>query len=417
MPKVSVLLPTFRRNESGKLARAITTVLDQSFTDFELFVVDDGSSDGSAETIQHFCRSDPRVVHVRFEENVGLPALTTAKAFRESHGELIAWMFDDCEWEPNYLHEMVSALDSDSSAGIAYAQCEAHFASGSQIIGEPVDIAKLKMGDNHIPNGATVVRREVFYLIGWYDPRILLVRNNDWDFLQRAVDSVKFLFVPKVLSHEFGVALADSLGNSYDTDFDLVKKITSTNRVAELHPDRVENCDILSIPADISLNEELTETYLRIVIQYVIKGWRQALFPKLASLNVFSSYTDVLSSQPEMLKWWSSAMAKSSYKQIEQKNIYIHQQIDYAEKQHIYINTLHDKINEQSQYIQTQRGIIDEQAAHIQLQLAKLEEREAYIASQLTNSAAQSRLCKKVRNVISRIVRRRAARRSMTSEH
>ncbi|CAE6887985.1 hypothetical protein R69927_04645 [Paraburkholderia domus] len=326
---------------------------------------------------------------------------------------MIAWMFDDCEWEPNYLQEMVLALDSHKSAGIAYAQCEAHFASGSKIIGEPVDIAKLKIGDNHIPNGATIVRREVFYSIGWYDPRILLVRNNDWDFLQRAIDSVEFLFVPQVLSHEFGVALADSLGNSYDTDFDLVKKITSSNRAEELHPDRVENCDTLSVPADISLNEELTETYLRIVIQFAIKGWRQALFPRIASLKAFSSYSDVLSSQAEMLKWWSSAMAKSSYTQIEQKNIYIHKQISHAEKQHAYIITLHEKIDEQSAYIQTQRGLLDEQAAHIQTQLAKIGEQDTYIASQLANNANnanQSALCRKARSLISRIVRRRTVR-------
>lgn len=109
MPLVSVLLPTHARNKSGLLSKAISSVLAQDFSDFELFVIDDGSSDGSVETIQEFCNLDKRVRHIRFEENVGLPALTAAHALKQSSGKYIAWQFDDCTWMSNHLIDLVEA--------------------------------------------------------------------------------------------------------------------------------------------------------------------------------------------------------------------------------------------------------------------------------------------------------------------
>src|SRR5512142_1153572 len=61
-PAVSVILPTYKRCLTGQLERAIRSVLAQRFTDFELLVMDDGSSDGSSELIESLRRLDPRVI-------------------------------------------------------------------------------------------------------------------------------------------------------------------------------------------------------------------------------------------------------------------------------------------------------------------------------------------------------------------
>ena len=74
-PAVSVVLPTYRRRASGQLQRAIESVLAQSFEDLELLVIDDGSTDGSADLIDDVRARDPRVVHVRHEINCGIPPL------------------------------------------------------------------------------------------------------------------------------------------------------------------------------------------------------------------------------------------------------------------------------------------------------------------------------------------------------
>jgi glycosyltransferase involved in cell wall biosynthesis len=89
MPTVTVLLPTFARNKSGHLARSIQSVIDQTYRDFELIVVDDCSTDGSRETIQDFAARDPRVKTLRFDINTGMPAFTTGVAASRSQGEFI----------------------------------------------------------------------------------------------------------------------------------------------------------------------------------------------------------------------------------------------------------------------------------------------------------------------------------------
>ena len=346
MPKVTVLLPTFRRNKSGRLSKAIKSVLAQTFTDFELYVVDDGSTDGSAETISSLMKIDRRVIHYRFEENIGLPALTTIKAFRKSQGILIAWMFDDCEWEPTYLEEMVEAMDKSPRAGIAYAQCQAHFSDKTQIIGEPLDIERMKQGHNHIANGATIIRRSVFESIGWYDPRLVLVRNNDWDFLQRACDSIEFLFIEKVLCHEYGVALQDSLGNTYSVDLKLINAIRACSNRQDLAIDRVEQIDILSLPDGVNPTDEMLKSHLRLAIEFAIKGWRTELFNRIALNESFVRVAGPLDNQGALIGWWSSEYTRDMKNKLAEKDNYIAQQADYIARQDILLtnSTLRAKL-------------------------------------------------------------------------
>lgn len=333
MPKVTVLLPTFRRNESGRLSKAIMSVLAQTFTDFELYVVDDGSTDGSAATISSFMKIDRRVIHYRFEENIGLPALTTIRAFRESQGTLIAWMFDDCEWEPTYLEIMVNAMEDTPSAGIAYAQCLAHYPDKSRVIGEPLDILRMKQGNNHIANGATIIRRSVFELIGWYDPRLVLVRNNDWDFLQRASNSIEFLFVEKVLCHEYGVALQDSLGNTYSIDINLRNAIKSCPNRLDLSIDRIDQIDILSLPEGINPTDEMLKSHLRLALEFAIKGWRTDILKRIELNKSFIRIAGPFGDIGALIKWWSSEYARDMKNQLAEKDIYISQQAEYIARQ------------------------------------------------------------------------------------
>src|SRR5688500_4198914 len=74
-PEVSVVLPTWNRCGRGSLARAVDSVLSQDFTDLELIVVDDGSTDGTRDFLLARQREEPRLVYVRHEMNCGLPAL------------------------------------------------------------------------------------------------------------------------------------------------------------------------------------------------------------------------------------------------------------------------------------------------------------------------------------------------------
>src|SRR5215831_19327042 len=94
-PLVSVILPTYRRAKGGHLTRAIRGVLNQSLADFELLVMDDGSTDGSHEIIEGLRLADSRIIHVRHQSNCGLPGLRVNEGIELARGKFLAFQFDD----------------------------------------------------------------------------------------------------------------------------------------------------------------------------------------------------------------------------------------------------------------------------------------------------------------------------------
>ena len=94
-PAVSVILPTY--NRARLLPRAIASVLGQSFTDFELLVVDDGSSDDTERVVRGF--DDPRVIFMPAERNLG-DAGARNRGIERARGEWLAFQDSDDEWLP-----------------------------------------------------------------------------------------------------------------------------------------------------------------------------------------------------------------------------------------------------------------------------------------------------------------------------
>ena len=211
--KVSIFLPTFNRSATGLLQKSISSVLSQTFQNWELFIIDDASTDLTSEIIQQFVLRDSRIKHIRVEKNIGMPALTSASAYSHMTGNWLAWQFDDCCWEPNHLQILTNSAKLNPQSFIFYAQARVTVGSNSIIIGEAFDKQKI-LSTNFIPNCATLIKREVISRIGWVDPHILLKRTNDHDFWIRASRQFEFTFIDSVLATEYGPSLEDSLGNS-----------------------------------------------------------------------------------------------------------------------------------------------------------------------------------------------------------
>ena len=106
-PKVTVLIPVYNREKY--VAAAIESILAQSFTDFELLLIDDGSTDGSVGVMRSYT-TDPRVRLVRNEGNLGIPA-TRNRGIALAGGEYIA-MLDSDDWAyPTRLAKQVAFLN------------------------------------------------------------------------------------------------------------------------------------------------------------------------------------------------------------------------------------------------------------------------------------------------------------------
>ena len=118
-PKVSLIITTY--NRARLLPRAVNSVFDQTYEDYELIIVDDCSTDSTPEVVQSF--TDSRIRSVRHDENVGLPGSRNT-GIRLARGEYVAFLDDDDECLPNRLELQSAALDTNLSAGLVYGWIE-----------------------------------------------------------------------------------------------------------------------------------------------------------------------------------------------------------------------------------------------------------------------------------------------------
>ncbi|HEX9046250.1 MAG TPA: glycosyltransferase [Verrucomicrobiae bacterium] len=103
MPKISVVIPAF--NRAHCLANAVQSALDQTFTDLEIIVVDDGSTDGAAEVLAQFGER----IRVLRQENRGVSAARNA-GIRAARAEWIAFLDSDDQWHPEKLRRQWDCL-------------------------------------------------------------------------------------------------------------------------------------------------------------------------------------------------------------------------------------------------------------------------------------------------------------------
>jgi glycosyltransferase involved in cell wall biosynthesis len=110
MSRVSIGLPVY--NGEGFAERAILSVLCQSFSDFELVIVDNASVDRTAEICSAYAASDPRITYVRNEINIGAPN-NFNKAFHLARAPYFKWMAVDDSLHPAYLDRCIAVLDGN----------------------------------------------------------------------------------------------------------------------------------------------------------------------------------------------------------------------------------------------------------------------------------------------------------------
>lgn len=199
MPKVTVVLPTY--NRAHILGAAVKSILNQTYQDFELIVVDDGSQDGTRGVVDSF--HDPRIRYVRHETNRGLSAGRNTGA-REARGIYIANQDSDDTWDPGKLEREVKALEAaPPSVGVAYSRLEKIFPDGKKVLlpndgFSPVsgDLHTKLLEGNFITMQVALVKKDVFGAVGWFDESIPALQ--DWDFWLRVSKRYEFVYVPGV---------------------------------------------------------------------------------------------------------------------------------------------------------------------------------------------------------------------------
>ncbi|MCL6557363.1 MAG: glycosyltransferase [Firmicutes bacterium] len=198
-PTVSVIIPTY--NRAHLIGRAIRSVLEQTYQDFEIIVVDDGSSDNTEEVVKSF--NDPRIRYIRHEQNRGGSAARNT-GIRAARGEYIAFLDSDDEWLPEKLERQVQTLiNLDEATGLIYTGLRFVGHNGA-IIREQQPRFKGYLLENLLrrnvigTTSSVMVRRSCIQRVGLFDE--VLPSRQDLDLWVRIAKEFKIDCVPEVLT-------------------------------------------------------------------------------------------------------------------------------------------------------------------------------------------------------------------------
>jgi glycosyltransferase involved in cell wall biosynthesis len=189
-PMVSVIIPTYNRRHT--ILRAIESVLAQSFTDFEILVVDDGSTDDTLETMAAL--TDDRIRVIRHASNRGAAAARNT-GMRTARGEFIAWLDSDDEWLPDKIETQIMALKcAQTDQKICFSAYEIEEQERFRIYHPAIpDRKQLFLGCDLSPGSTLVFNRSVLDTVGLLDER--LRRYEDWDWLLRACKHFRLISI------------------------------------------------------------------------------------------------------------------------------------------------------------------------------------------------------------------------------
>lgn len=176
-PLVSIVLPVY--NGEKFLNTSIESCLEQTYKNWELLIVDDGSSDHSEEIARKFTERDTRIRYHRNPRNLKLPR-TLNRGFSLAKGDYLTWTSDDNYYRPEAIRKMVSTL-KDTGAGFAFASCSIIDESGETLsVNRAPKDYRHAIWDYDFVGACFMYTREVYQTIGEYDPEMFLCEDYDY---------------------------------------------------------------------------------------------------------------------------------------------------------------------------------------------------------------------------------------------
>ena len=184
---VSIIIPTY--NCARLIGRAIESVLNQTYRDFELVIVDDGSTDNTEEIIKEFQKKDERIKYICHDKNKGGSAARNT-GIKVARGEYIAFQDSDDEWLPGKLKKQMEVFKNISSkVGVVYTGFWRITDNKKTYI--PESWVKQKDGNiyfellkgNFVGTPTILIKKKCFQKVGIFDEK--LPRLQDWELVIR----------------------------------------------------------------------------------------------------------------------------------------------------------------------------------------------------------------------------------------
>ncbi len=198
-PTVSVIVPTFNRAELIKTS--VRSVLNQTYQDFEIIIIDDGSTDDTEKVVKNL--NDDRIRYIRHERNKGAPAARNT-GIRSARGKYLAFQDSDDEWMPEKLERQMAIFrGAVSDVGVVYSgfwkvkDNKRLYFPPPQIRKKEGNVYKNLLEENFVAMPSAVIKSECFKKAGMFDEE--LPRYQDWELFIRISKHYNFAFVSKPL--------------------------------------------------------------------------------------------------------------------------------------------------------------------------------------------------------------------------
>ncbi len=195
-PRVSVVMPVY--NGEKYIQDAINSILNQTFADFELLIIDDGSTDGSVSVVKSY--QDPRIKLIKNKRNLGLSE-TRNRGIKESQSEYIAWLDCDDISTPTRLEKQVNFLENNLEIGLCGTWIR-KFGDKNIEVRYPLEhdlLRSLLFFKNPIATSSVLVRRNIIqnnnlFFNSAFDPA------EDYHFWERLSRNTKIANIPEFLT-------------------------------------------------------------------------------------------------------------------------------------------------------------------------------------------------------------------------
>lgn len=198
LPLVSIVMPTYKR--AGVIAKAIDSVIAQSYSNWELIIVDDGGNDNTQTVVAKY--NDDRVKYYDQKVNKGVSYARNV-ALQMSVGELICYLDSDNTWHEDYLLIMAAQLSQNPDFDSSYCAQYLYISNTDKPYAVRFGLfnKQLLMNRNYIDMNAFMHRRSLYQDLGGFD--VNLRRLVDWDMLIRYTERKPPLVVPALLSNYY----------------------------------------------------------------------------------------------------------------------------------------------------------------------------------------------------------------------
>jgi glycosyltransferase involved in cell wall biosynthesis len=216
---ISVIIPTY--NRAGCIERAINSVLAQSYTNLEVIVVDDGSTDDTERVVSLL--PDERVRYVKQDANRGAAAARNA-GVKCAEGELIAFQDSDDYWYPDKLEKQMDYWEKHPEYGMIYGTYIRRLENGYVSFAVPGEceretlegnIFEYLILDNSIGAPTMLLKKEAFIEVGGFDETMSCL--EDWDFAVKFAlkYSIGFVEEPVMDALRVDVGVSNHKGEFY----------------------------------------------------------------------------------------------------------------------------------------------------------------------------------------------------------